>query len=326
MVSFKRLLPRFSLRTLVIFLLLVTSGVGLAYSYRLWVKCLTIRLAPDWRRNARMSRDGTRIVTFGISSKARVWSAENGECLHVLSGHNGLVNHAEFSRDGSMIVTSGEDGKAIVWDAATGRRVQTFDVGSFYWAALSPSGKSVLTSPFALWSVETGKVITGFPPGTLCWFPAEGDHVVCRQPDSGVWSLYDAATGERLGIVRREEFGGPPVLRDPTTQEVIQSMSTLEVLQAALANGMELEDALGGEDAADRALAALPGQYLGHSVRPDDLVILVGSAEGVTVMRYRPPRGRWGLGARVEFWLTVVFAGLFVWSAVRDRRRLARTG
>jgi len=335
----RKLVPRYSLRTLVVFLLLVTSGVGLGYSCRLWVRCLTIRTEPGLWHDAGMSRDGAHIVTFGDAGKVCIWSAETGERLHVLSGHKGYVHRAGFSRDDSMLVTLGQDGKAMVWDVATGRRVQTFDVGSAVELAdFSADGRSVLTKgpsgqrprsmvrpprQFVLWSVETGKAIVSFPGRVHCYLPAEGNHVVCT--DYAGKSLHDAATGERLGVVREYEFDDRVELRDPTTKELIRSVRPGELCQRYVADRFDRTKAFGGEEAEERAGARLPEwvSWRAWGVRQDGLVVLAGAPGGINVMRYSPPAGFRGLVRKAEFWLTAAFATIFVSSVLRDRRALA---
>jgi len=335
-----KLRPRFSLRTLAVFLLLVTSGVGLAHSYRMWVTCLTIPLPPDtsWH-SARMSRDGKCIVTVGATGEARIWSAENGECLHVLSGHKGLVRPPAFSHDVARVATSGSDGKVMIWDVATGRRVETLDVGaSVLWAMFSNRGKSVLTSSgggpspnappheFTLWSVETGKAIVRFPPESACWFPPDRDYIVCREADSGLKSLCDAATGERLGVVAGGR-SGPWVLRDPATQKDIRSLGAREIDLEDSDNTLDftalVESDMGSGEW--HATTYLPGAFLGCSMGQHGGYALAGTPESLSVMRYRPGTRR-ALAERLEFWLTVALAAIFIWSVIRDRRRLARTG
>ena len=51
-------------------------------------------------------------------------------------------------------------------------------------------------------------------------------------------------------------------------------------------------------------------------------IVAVSSSGKVYHLRRRRPEWWWGIFWLWEFWLTVVFAGLFVWSVVRDRRAL----
>ncbi len=56
---------------------------------------------------------------------------------------------------------------------------------------------------------------------------------------------------------------------------------------------------------------------------PDGEKIVTATTVGdIRVFRRRRPEWLWGLAWLPEFWLTAAFAGLFVWSVVRDRRRL----
>jgi len=52
--------------------------------------------------------------------------------------------------------------------------------------------------------------------------------------------------------------------------------------------------------------------------------LVAHAADGVVCFRRRRPEWWWGVFWLWEFWLTAVFAGLFVWSVVRDRRALLK--
>jgi len=58
----------------------------------------------------------------------------------------------------------------------------------------------------------------------------------------------------------------------------------------------------------------------------DGNVLWVWAHDGLSVWRRRRPEWWWGVFYLWEFWLTALFAAIFVWSVVRDRRALARTG
>ena len=55
-------------------------------------------------------------------------------------------------------------------------------------------------------------------------------------------------------------------------------------------------------------------------------VAAIGCDVPLTIWRRRRPEWWWGVFWLWEFWLTAALAAIFVWSVVRDRRRLARTG
>ena len=71
-----KLIPRFSLRSLVVFLLLVTSSMALWHHWEPW-RCELV-LTGHERGNvfdARFSPDGDRIVTAGDDRTIRIWNA-----------------------------------------------------------------------------------------------------------------------------------------------------------------------------------------------------------------------------------------------------------
>jgi WD40 repeat protein len=70
---------------------------------------------------AELSPDGTKIVTAGFDTSARIRDAATGKVLFELAGHEQRVTSAHFSADGSKAVTCSYDGTARVWDASTGR-------------------------------------------------------------------------------------------------------------------------------------------------------------------------------------------------------------
>ena len=160
------------------------------------------------------SPDGTRVVTASRESRSRdaeIRSAETGELLLTLNGHNHQVLAVRYSPDGSRIVTGSNDNRAMVWDAATGELVQTF-VGHdnrVYSVDISPDGQRVLTGSghdvARLWDMETGRILKRFNPDfTATFMPvafsADGTLILAGGADTpgGRLQVWDAESLELL--------------------------------------------------------------------------------------------------------------------------------
>ncbi|MGE3819929.1 MAG: WD40 repeat domain-containing serine/threonine protein kinase, partial [Isosphaeraceae bacterium] len=66
------------------------------------------------------SRDSRRFALASSSTKARVWSAENGEPLGPLLPHPTFVRLARFSPDARLLLTACDDESIRIWDGLTG--------------------------------------------------------------------------------------------------------------------------------------------------------------------------------------------------------------
>lgn len=67
--------------------------------------------------SAKLSPDGSRIVTACDDLTAKVWEVKSGTLLASLEGHTKYLNSAELSPDGSRIVTASFDNTAMLWKA-----------------------------------------------------------------------------------------------------------------------------------------------------------------------------------------------------------------
>ena len=157
---------RFSLRTLAVFMLLVTSGMGLWWNWEPWVRGPLLEGHEIAMRAASFSPDGTLVATAG-SENARVWNARTGQLEHVLQGHKKRLSYVVFSPDGSQLVTAGDDDTPRIWEPATGRLIHALEGhdGGVDSVALSPDGSRLLTGSFEdgtarLWDTRTGEPLS----------------------------------------------------------------------------------------------------------------------------------------------------------------------
>jgi WD40 repeat protein/tetratricopeptide (TPR) repeat protein len=70
-------------------------------------------------RTVKFSLDGKLFATCGLKPDVRVWDANTGQAVAVITEPN--VGEVQFSGDGSLIATASREKSARVWDALTGR-------------------------------------------------------------------------------------------------------------------------------------------------------------------------------------------------------------
>ena len=171
----RRFRLRYSLRSLLIFILLVNSACLLWLHWKPWTLQTTLKGHTEQVNNAVFSPDGTRVVTGSHDFTACVWDVINGESVFALEpaipdmmpGRKSPVNlswvestyagpgfrslkyllHAEYSKNGKWIITTTViDGKdsSQAWDAENGKLQDR----------LPPSalGKRAMTHPLFPWT------------------------------------------------------------------------------------------------------------------------------------------------------------------------------
>jgi len=88
---------------------------------------------------ASYSPDGSRLLTSGDEGgTARVWDAETGELLTVLTSLKSTI-YANWSPSGEYAAVVGEDGSVHIWDTVTGVELQKFPVWIPLGAIWSPT-------------------------------------------------------------------------------------------------------------------------------------------------------------------------------------------
>ncbi|MEM9387559.1 MAG: pentapeptide repeat-containing protein, partial [Pseudomonadota bacterium] len=128
--------------------------------------------APGWHTssvlNARLSPDGTQILTASYDGTARLWDARSGDELRRFEGHGSVVTSGVFSPDGTRILTASYDGTARLWDARSGDELCRFEGhGDWVCSGVSgPDGARILTASYdgtaRLWDARSGDELRRF--------------------------------------------------------------------------------------------------------------------------------------------------------------------
>ncbi len=111
--------------------------------------------------------NGKRLVTAGADGTARLWDAENGQALSVISGHTNEI-YIALSPDGQRLLTGGYDGFVKLWDISSGAETN---------------------EPLVIINHEQSARAAAFSP--------DGTRVAAASQD-GAARVWDAASGRRL--------------------------------------------------------------------------------------------------------------------------------
>jgi WD40 repeat protein len=127
-----------------------------------------------------LSPDGRKFLTGGENNVAKLWDANTGKLMHILSGHAADVSGGAFSPDGRMVLTGSHDDTARLWDASSGRLIRTLNghINPVLSVAFAPNGRNVFTASF---------------DGTVKVWDVASGHEVCTLDsfDDGSWAVVD---------------------------------------------------------------------------------------------------------------------------------------
>ena len=154
---------------------------------------------------ATYSPDGMLVATAGEDGTARIWDAQSGEQLLLLSGHSGRVNHISWSPDGKQILTAGDDHSVKTWTADTGEERMHLTghvnpVNSANWSKDATQILSVSNEMSIIWDAQSGERNLSLPfyynYRQTGQFSPSGDMIAINS-GSGVF-IFDSLSGEEI--------------------------------------------------------------------------------------------------------------------------------
>lgn len=283
--------------------------------------------------------DGRKILSVGLATlnytgcfppptPEQRQKIEASSMLATFAEHvQGLLVRSTVSGNRRVAATNIMDAQNTeVWDLADGRK--RCDIPASDWDFnLSHDGALLSTwsssrAAFIIWDTRSGTLLRSFPGNTprVRTFSNSGNLFACASAD-GMLRVWDAHDGT-LRCSTAAEF--------PDKCVFFPDDSRLALVRVAAGSEcvIELRDSANGKLLA--TLLANPEYNLGaytFAIAPNGRQIVAPFNEGstdceVAVWSRRRPEYCWGIAWLPEFWLTVVFAGAFVWSVWRDRRTI----
>jgi WD40 repeat protein len=186
---------------------------------------------------ARFSHNGKLIATAGSNNDVRLWDADRGQLVAVLSG-TGRVNDLAFSPDDTLIATAGSnDTVARVWNIAqrSSVGVVTAHESGIESVTFTPDGGSVITTGRDGMAIMSGPA-AGFTQATLAGHhgPVEGAVVspdgtlVATWSDDGTARLWNTSIGAPVSELAKHApstgtRSGPVVSFSPDGQRIVSA-------------------------------------------------------------------------------------------------------
>jgi WD40 repeat protein len=152
---------RYSLRTLLLFVLLAGSAMGLWFRWEPWAAAFA--LPGYWFTD--FSPSGELVIARRSDGEAEIWATHSQQRVSTLRGLRGHI-FADFAPDLSRVVAGPPERPLTVWDVRTGTPLQQLG-NDTHDLVISFNGKRVCTdneqsSVIKTWDADSGKLLVSF--------------------------------------------------------------------------------------------------------------------------------------------------------------------
>lgn len=136
--------------------------------------------------------DGRTIVTASDDRSIRLWDAQTGELLRVLTGHSGPVSRLALSPDGKILASGGGDGTIRLWSVETWDTLQTLKPGMAVRALAFSPDRRLLAAGCAEANMQVDRLARG---GVI-----RGDELFTFTGAVKVWNYLDGSLVRTLEV------------------------------------------------------------------------------------------------------------------------------
>ncbi len=228
---------------------------------------------------ARLSRDGTKLVTNSTNGAVNVWAVPSGRALRPPLQHGAGVTSARFTPDDRHVVTRADDGVVRVWSIATGQLVlEPIRAGDGYGGDVHPTRPEVIAmdgdGSVRRWQITPSSA----QPLTI---PAQTARIAMARGAAGgltAWAIYPTRM-EKVDLLSGSVVGRPIMFPAAITSAVLAPNE--QRLNVVTAGKLELWQ-LGEPTIVRQALSETP--VFGARFSPDSAFLAGGDrAANLTV-------------------------------------------
>lgn len=143
--------------------------------------------SPDSKLVASASYNSKLVASASNDRTIRIWSADTGECIQTLEGHNHGIRSVAFSPDSQLVASASDDRTIQIWRAITGECTQTL-MGHYHGVksvAFSLDSKLIASASddrtIRIWRADTGECTQTLKIGfatTILSFKPHNAHIL----------------------------------------------------------------------------------------------------------------------------------------------------